>query len=427
MHGGRVHSIDRTCSVDRHAPSVAFLVGMKVLECRLGIPPAIIAASAVEIDQPQPFDLDTEAQDLLGPFSQNLPQLGNPVLLDLERLGDRGGPDQVGRLLDGTLGDSDDLRQQVVGLFVRELLLVQCDTPFLHEGTGADSMRTHTRDLRTVVEHDGLTIEGKSIAGNETYFRVKELKIALDIGRSPDFLVGIRDVFVTHAHVDHALGIPFHAAQRKLQKLPPSRIHVPSESLEGFRSLIRAHEDLQTTHYRIELVGVGVGEDVGISKRVVVRGHEATHSIPARAWEVIERRETLRAELRELEGSEIRARRDAGERITDPVEISRLFYTGDTDRQILERGGVIFASKVLMIECTFTAEDDRERAAEYRHIHLDDIFEFAERYENEIIFLTHFSLRDRPREIVDRIDKRCPAILRDRLRLAFPPPLHIPG
>lgn len=286
-----------------------------------------------------------------------------------------------------------------------------------------DSMRSHTRELNAVLEHDGWTIEGKSVAGNETYFRVRELGIALDVGRCPDFLIGIRDLFVTHAHVDHALGIPFHAAQRKLQKLPPPRVHVPSESVKAFRNLIAAHEVLQQTEYRIELVGVAAGEEVAIRRDMKIRAHESTHSIPARAWEVLEIRETLRADLRSLEGHEIRDLRRSGEEVTDTLRISRLFYTGDTDRKILELGGAVFGSTILMIECTFTSEDDLDRAAQYRHIHLDDIFEFSGQFENEIVWLTHFSQRDRPEETVNRIRRRCPPVLSDRLRFAFPPPL----
>lgn len=283
-------------------------------------------------------------------------------------------------------------------------------------------MRAHSRELRTFIQHDGLTIEGKSIAGNETYFRVRELGIALDVGRCPDLLIGVRDLFVTHAHVDHSLGIPFHAAQRKLQQLPPTRAYVPSESIPGYRALVEAHERLQQTEYHLELVGVAVGEEIELRRDILVRAHDASHSIPARAWEVLDVRETLRHDLVGLSGPEIRDRRLSGELVTDRKLVSRLFYTGDTDRQILERGDAIFHARILIIECSFTAAEDLERAERYRHVHLEDILEFADRFDNELILLTHFSLRDRPREIVDRIARRAPAVLRDRLRFAFPEP-----
>ena len=37
------------------------------------------------------------------------------------------------------------------------------------------------------------------------------------------------------------------------------------------------------------------------------------------------------------------------------------------------------------IECSFLAEGHQERAAKYRHIHLDDIADFADRFENQLI------------------------------------------
>ena len=67
---------------------------------------------------------------------------------------------------------------------------------------------------------------------------------------------------------------------------------------------------------------------------------------------------------------------------------SILFYTGDTDRGILEQNEAIFRSEVLMIECSFIAEGHQERAAKYRHIHFDDIAEFAERFQNDLVVLT---------------------------------------
>ena len=99
-----------------------------------------------------------------------------------------------------------------------------------------------------------------------------------------------------------------------------------------------------------------------------------------------------------------------------------LFYTGDTDRGILEQNEEIFRAEVLIIECSFTRDGDQERGERYRHIHLHDLYEFAARFQNRIIVLTHFSLRDEPREIFERIARSRPQSLAGRLRLAFPEP-----
>lgn len=280
----------------------------------------------------------------------------------------------------------------------------------------------HSHDRIVRLETPRLTIEGKSIAGNESYFRVRELGIALDIGRCPDLLVAVRDVFVTHAHLDHALGIPYHASQRRLQRLGPGRIHVPSESVAEMAELIRVHERLLHTEVEIELVPAGIGERIDLRPGLAVRAHEATHSIPARAWEVLEIRRKLRDEFRDLAQDEIARRIGGGEELTRVEETPLLFYTGDTDRGIFQKSPALFEAPVLMIECTFTEPEDRARAERHAHIHSEDLWEVADRFRNEVILLTHFSLRGSPSETHATVRSRCPERLRDRIRLAFPPP-----
>jgi ribonuclease Z len=108
--------------------------------------------------------------------------------------------------------------------------------------------------------------------------------------------------------------------------------------------------------------------------------------------------------------------------VADESDHSLLFYTGDTDRGILEANARIFESDVLMIECSFVADGHQDRAAKYRHIHFDDIAGFADRFANRMIVLTHFSRRYSRDEIRDTLRRRCPAVLRDRIRLALPHP-----
>ena len=153
-----------------------------------------------------------------------------------------------------------------------------------------------------------------------------------------------------------------------------------------------------------------------------MRAHRATHRVAARAYEFLEIRHHLKKELEGASSAELARLRHDGVRVADDFEQSLLFYTGDTDRGILETNEALFRSEVLMIECSFIADGHRERAAKYRHIHFDDIADFAERFENELVVLTHFSRRYGRAEIRDEIARRCPAVLRDRLRLALPEP-----
>jgi ribonuclease Z len=266
------------------------------------------------------------------------------------------------------------------------------------------------------------TIEGRTRAGHETWFRIRELGIGLDIGRGPDAMLSMGHVFVSHAHLDHSLGIPFYAGQRHMQGLAPGHVYVPQEALADFQALMAIHSRLEGTDYDFQLVGLAPGDAVRISRTLSARVHDATHRVPARAIEIVEHRHHLRKEYEGRPGSDLAALRAAGTVIADEVEVPILFYTGDTDRGILETNTALYLADVLMIECSFIADGHEERAALYRHIHFDDIAEFAERFENRLIVLTHFSRRYSHEEIVTELRRRCPAILRDRIRLAFPEP-----
>lgn len=270
--------------------------------------------------------------------------------------------------------------------------------------------------LRT--EH--LLIEGRSRAGHETWFRIRDLGIALDIGRGPDAVIGMPHVFVTHAHLDHAAGIPFYAGQRRLQGLDGGTIYVPDEAADDVRALLAIQEKLTGAEFDVEVRGLAAGEELKFSRMHVVCAHAAPHRIAARGYEFIERRHHLREEFAGLDRDEILRLRREGVQIDEEYRRSILFYTGDTDRTILETNETLFASEVLMIECSFLADGHQERAAKYRHIHIDDIADFAHRFRNERIILTHFSRRYDNDAIRDLVRRRLPHSLHERVLLALP-------
>lgn len=273
------------------------------------------------------------------------------------------------------------------------------------------------------IDTQHLRIEGRSRAGHETYFRVRELNAAFDIGRCPDLLVATPHIFVTHAHLDHAVGIPFYAGQRHLHRMGGGRIYVPAEAAGGVREILAVYERLAGTKFEeVEIVGVGVDEVVRIGRNHEVRAHRASHRVAANAYEVTDVRHRLKPELASRDEHEIAGLRLAGVEVMEEWRRPLFFYTGDTDRRLLETSEAIYKAEVLMIECSFIADGHEERAAKYRHIHFDDIADFAGRFENETIVLTHFSRRYSRGEIHDEIRRRCPAVLRERIRLALPPP-----
>src|SRR5260370_17349558 len=178
-----------------------------------------------------------------------------------------------------------------------------------------------------VIHTKRFTIEGRSRAGHETYFRVRDLNLALDIGRGPDCVMGGRNVLVTRGHVDHAAGIPFYAAQRRLHGLGRGRVIVPEEAADGFRRLMALHEELSGTTYDVEIAGLAHGATMRLDRLHDVRAHRAPHRVPANAYEIIEVRHHLK---NEFAGRDIARLRRDGAQVDEEHRRSILFYTGDT-------------------------------------------------------------------------------------------------
>jgi ribonuclease Z len=109
-----------------------------------------------------------------------------------------------------------------------------------------------------------------------------------------------------------------------------------------------------------------------------------------------------------------------GAEVTRREEIPLLAYPGDCSPEIFEAAPELFRARVLLVECSFLGEDDRDRARKYDHIHLDDIIERASLFENEAIVLTHFSMRYRPDEILEAL-RGLPAEIADRVIPFLPP------
>ena len=76
--------------------------------------------------------------------------------------------------------------------------------------------------------HGGLTVEGWSRAGIQSYWRVPELKVGFDLGAVPWDFTPTGTWFVTHAHLDHLLALPALLARRWMLKYPPTTVHVPA-------------------------------------------------------------------------------------------------------------------------------------------------------------------------------------------------------
>lgn len=266
--------------------------------------------------------------------------------------------------------------------------------------------------------HSGLTIEGWSRAAVQTYWRIPELKLGFDMGGSPWSFMGTQTFFITHAHLDHLAALPAFVARRKMMKMEPPVIYLPDEIVDFVDRMLKSWQRLDRGRMQCELIGMKAGDQFELSREHVVTAFDTKHTVPSRGYIVWERRRKLKPEYVGLSGDQIRDLRYSGIDVSGEVRMPLVCYCGDTAPEGLDADPAVYQSKILITEMTFFRPEHRkDKIHKFGHTHLDDLIERADRFQNELIILGHFSTRYSDRQVKSAMEKRMPERLKSRVKL----------
>jgi len=267
-------------------------------------------------------------------------------------------------------------------------------------------------------KHGNLTVEGYSRAAVQSYWRVPELKVGFDLGAHPWDFMGTQTWFISHTHLDHIAALPVYVARRRMMKMEPPTIYLPQEAVEDVRRLLQIMQRLDRGRQACHLEGVIPGQEIELSRELVVTVFGTTHTIPSVGFVVWERRRKLKDEYVGLPGDQIRDLRLGGTEVTREVRTPLVAYTGDTSPAGMDNYPPVYEAKILITEMSFVrAKHRREKIHKFGHMHLDDFIERADRFHNELIICGHFSTRYQVKEVERVLDQKLPAKLREKIRM----------
>ncbi|MEP7011792.1 MAG: MBL fold metallo-hydrolase [Acidobacteriota bacterium] len=255
-----------------------------------------------------------------------------------------------------------------------------------------------------------LRIEGSSRAGDSTWLKVHPPGLAFDVGRGSLQLGGSRDLFVSHGHLDHALGLPFAISQRTLHESAATRVFCPKEIAEDIRAFVVAAERMERVSYRWELFPLETGDRVEVARDLCVEAFPVDHVVPSLGFHLLRKKHRLAAVYQGRESTELAALRSSGVAIEETVEELWVSYCADTGPGVFDLEPRIFTTPVLILECTFLSSELRDRAVRYKHMHIDEIAARADQFHNQAIVLQHLSHRHSFADLERAVEEKLPSL-----------------
>ena len=269
----------------------------------------------------------------------------------------------------------------------------------------------------------GIAVEALSVGGVETCFQLPDFGLCLDIGRCPEGAIGQDRLLLTHAHIDHAAGLPYYVSMRSMRHQSPPDIYCPAASHPTLLKLLETWSELQADTLQCRLVPVSAGEQIPLPNDSFAQVFASPHRIETNGYTLFRRIRKLKTEHRGKDGAEIARLARTGSNIHDVVERAELCFPGDTTIDVLDVEPTVTTARVLFLECTFMGPDKQpEEARRGGHIHLDQIAAQAERFQNEHILLTHFSKRYSASQIRSEVARKLPKSLLERVELLIHEP-----
>lgn len=250
-------------------------------------------------------------------------------------------------------------------------------------------------------------LQGFSVAGKRTGFKIKSLNLLLDGGMNCRKIP--KNILVTHSHSDHTFFLPCIAMNRYEDTKNKPVVYCPNEMVKPLQLLARASQSLNDCCSLIPqnpmlCKGVAPGDIFFLAikkRRIKITVCKCNHIVPTVGYIISEERNKLKDQYKDLSGKEIHQLKQKKISICNLVDCLQMVFLGDTTIDVFKLNPQILQSPVIVIECTVFGNQIRQETVYARgHIHWNQLKPFVQKYETIEFVLIHFSPRYKPDEII---------------------------
>ncbi len=273
-----------------------------------------------------------------------------------------------------------------------------------------------------------ITAYSKALLSN--WFYLEPLRLLLDAGEGIGLFLesralGIQDVFLSHAHVDHFTGLRLLLMMRRRgvfrseMPLPILRIYYPATSgvFQRYFAYLAGEffdwEEMVELHPMMpeDRIPLRAGRDL----EAVAMEVQHVHYDLCLGYRFVQKRWKLRPSFQTLDGKAIRTLIDTQgrEAVSETIEVPVVIFSGDGKplQDEASRGAML-----LIHEATFLAPDTSDV-----HSTLAEAIAAFKRLEAERLLLYHFSVRYTPAQILAALDRLVPdPTQREKIHLVLP-------
>lgn len=237
---------------------------------------------------------------------------------------------------------------------------------------------------------------------------IPSLGVCFDVGAGVQEQSVCSKFFITHAHLDHAAGVPYVLSQRTLQGLFDHDVYAMGPLIDCYRTILQAWSQVEEFDYQAKLNVFEEGA-VNVHPGYDVVRFPTVHRIPSQGYTLRHRRKKLKKELEGRSEGEIRDLRMRGVAVTEEVIIPVLSFTGDTQIEVLDVAPEIRESQILFLEVSYyDSKKSVQEARRWGHIHLDELGARWDQLKCEFVVLKHTSRRHSRSEVLAALNRAVP-------------------